>query len=207
MTPIAAVVFDYGGVLTFDPFEGLRDLEKELRLAPGALCDEFRGGALFREVELGRMPLRQFFKAWLTAIEARHGCVLDLGETVAAISRGGDANPAMVELVVRLHPYRLAILTNNVRESRATWEGKVPIERFEVVVDSSEVGLRKPDPAIYRLLLARLDLEGPAVAYVDDFEENLPPAAELGMRTVAFTTAEVCEAALAELGVKVGEPA
>jgi FMN phosphatase YigB (HAD superfamily) len=72
-----------------------------------------------------------------------------------------------------------------------------------VVIDSSEVGLRKPDPAIYELLLERLGLPGHEVAYVDDWEDNLAPAAALGMRTVLFTTAPDCEKVLAELGIAI----
>ncbi len=61
------------------------------------------------------------------------------------------------------------------------------------------MGLRKPDPRIYELLLARLGRPAAEVVLVDDFEENLGPAAALGMATVHFTGLDACRQALAEL--------
>jgi len=92
-----------------------------------------------------------------------------------------------------------ALLTNNVRE--AGWRTGFPFELFDVVVDSSEVGVRKPDPAIYRTLLDRLDRPAHEVAFVDDFTENLPPAAALGLATIAFVDEAQCRADLARLGL------
>jgi putative hydrolase of the HAD superfamily len=82
---------------------------------------------------------------------------------------------------------RLAVLTNNVREWQPRWRGPWRIdELFELVVDSSFEGVRKPEPEIYERTLARLGLPGDACAFVDDLEVNLPPAAALGMHTVHF---------------------
>ena len=205
MSAIKAIALDYGGVITVDPFIGLRTFEARLGCAPGSLCAEFRGGPLWRQAELGQLAMADFWEQWLTRIRDELGVEIELKEVFAEIGRGGDLNHEMTDLVDRLaRAYRLAIMTNNVRESRATWHEKVDIERFDVVVDSSDVGLRKPDPAIYTLLLERLGLSGPEVAYVDDFEENLEPARELGMHAVLFSSATQCEADLAALGVDVG---
>jgi epoxide hydrolase-like predicted phosphatase len=100
----------------------------------------------------------------------------------------------MVALVRRLHAdgLRLGLLTNNAREAKV-WKEQLPRECFDVVLDSSEVGLRKPDPRIYAVLLERLGLPADQVLYVDDFEENLPPATELGMQTYCFDNREGLE--------------
>jgi epoxide hydrolase-like predicted phosphatase len=201
---VEAVVFDYGGVICVDPFVGLAVLEHELGLPAGALSSEFRGGSNFREAELGRLPLAEFMRTWYADVARRWGVNLDSDATHAALRRGGDLNPATIDLIERLSTtYRMAILTNNIRESRGRRERMLPPGYFELVIDSSEVGLRKPDVEIYELLLARLDLEGPQVVYVDDFEENLAPAKALGMHTVLFTDATQCERALGALGVTV----
>jgi putative hydrolase of the HAD superfamily len=77
---------------------------------------------------------------------------------------------------------RLAVLTNNVREFRPLWWDMLPFEElFDDVVDSHEVGLRKPDPAIYTLTLSRLGVPAERAAFLDDVATNLTPAAELGM--------------------------
>ncbi|MGH7804741.1 MAG: HAD family hydrolase [Candidatus Binatia bacterium] len=204
---IRAVAFDFSGVMTMNPLGGLATLEEELGCAPGTLTAEFRGGDLFCECEVGRLPLAEFFTRWRAKLSEQHGREFDLEPILAVFRRAGAMNPETMDLIARLDPsVRLAILTNNVPEVRSGWQRKIPIERFAVVIDSSEVGLRKPDPAIYDLLLERLQLSGDAVAYVDDYEANLAPAAALGMRTIHFTTAPACEQALAALGVRFTSP-
>jgi putative hydrolase of the HAD superfamily len=60
-------------------------------------------------------------------------------------------------------------------------------ERFDAVIVSGEVGIRKPDPAIYLLAAGKLGLPAGACVLVDDVAANLPPAAELGMATIHHT--------------------
>jgi putative hydrolase of the HAD superfamily len=95
----------------------------------------------------------------------------------------------MLELLAELRDggYRLALLTNNVREWEARWRAMLPVdELFEVVVDSAFVGVRKPDPAIYRLTCERLGVAPERCVFVDDVEVNCTAAAELGMAAVRF---------------------
>jgi putative hydrolase of the HAD superfamily len=92
---------------------------------------------------------------------------------------------------------RLALLTNNVREWEPYWRPKLPVdELFEVVVDSGFVGMRKPEPGIYELMLERLGLPGDACAFVDDLEVNVAAAREHGMHGIVFRDADQ---AIAEL--------
>jgi epoxide hydrolase-like predicted phosphatase len=80
---------------------------------------------------------------------------------------------------------RLALLTNNVAEFGDHWRATFPIdELFEVVVDSSSVGLRKPDPAIYLLTLERVGTRPAATVFLDDNADNVRTARALGMETV-----------------------
>jgi putative hydrolase of the HAD superfamily len=81
---------------------------------------------------------------------------------------------------------RTALVTNNAREFRERWRALVPAdELFEHVVDSSEVGVRKPDPEIFRIALARLGDPAPErTLFVDDYEGNLVAARALGLRTL-----------------------
>ena len=76
---------------------------------------------------------------------------------------------------------RLAILTNNVREWQPRWRTPVAVdELFELVVDSGFEGIRKPEPEIYELTLARLGLPAEACAFVDDLEVNVAAAPRAG---------------------------
>jgi putative hydrolase of the HAD superfamily len=95
--------------------------------------------------------------------------------------------PATQALVAaaRRAGYRTALLTNNVREWEPRWRSMLPVdELFDVVVDSAFVGLRKPDPAIYRLTCDRLGVAPEACVFVDDLEANVAAARELGMTAV-----------------------
>ena len=82
---------------------------------------------------------------------------------------------------------RLALLTNNVKEFGSSWRATFPVdELFPVVVDSSEVGMRKPDSAIYEHTCALLEVEPSAAVFLDDLDENVAAAAALGIETVQF---------------------
>ena len=109
-----------------------------------------------------------------------------------------EPNLPMIDLMAELRDdgYRMAMLTNNVREWEPLWRAMLPVDEiFELVVDSAFVGLRKPDPAIYQLTLRRLrehdpealgDLEFSECLFIDDTEVNCDAARELGMAAVHF---------------------
>jgi len=103
-------------------------------------------------------------------------------------------NEPMLDLMRELRDrgYRLAILTNNVREWEELWRAKLPLDEiFDLIVDSAWVGMRKPDPAIYRLTLERLgQVEPSAALFVDDNELNVAAARELGMHAIHFRSNE-----------------
>jgi putative hydrolase of the HAD superfamily len=94
----------------------------------------------------------------------------------------------MVERARRLRSagVRTALVTNNAREFREGWRSLVPAdELFEHVVDSSEVGVRKPDPEIFRIALRRLGDPAPRrTLFLDDFEGNVTAARSLGIRAL-----------------------
>ena len=99
---------------------------------------------------------------------------------------GLHPNEEMIALMAELAGagYRMAILTNNVREWEPIWRAKLPVDEiFETVVDSAFVGMRKPDPAIYELTLERLDgIAAAECLFIDDTEVNCVAARELGIR-------------------------
>lgn len=101
--------------------------------------------------------------------------------------RGMVASSAMADAVrqVKAAGYRTALLTNISRGGEALWRGLFPVEElFDVVIDSSRVGLRKPDPRIYRLTCERLGVAPERCLFIDDLECNVSAAAELGMEVI-----------------------
>jgi putative hydrolase of the HAD superfamily len=103
------------------------------------------------------------------------------------VGRPMVTSQVMVETVrqVRAAGHRTALLTNNVREWELAWRALMPFdELFDVILDSSAVGLRKPDPAIYRLTCERLGLDPAECLFVDDLECNVAAARALGMEAL-----------------------
>jgi putative hydrolase of the HAD superfamily len=102
--------------------------------------------------------------------------------------RGVAIRDARVEAAraARAAGWRTGLITNNVREFGDAWRAMLPVdELFDVVVDSHQVGMRKPDPRIFRLALEQLGGVAPErTVFLDDFPGNLAAAKALGMRTI-----------------------
>lgn len=196
MSRIEAIVSDFGGVLTsplLDAFVGLQErrgipLEAfGAALARAAVQD---GGVnpLF-ELETGRLTEAQFVEKLGAALRAELGRDVDLARFGETFFEHLKPNEELFAFMRTLHGrgYRMAILTNNVREWEPLWRSMLPIdELFELVVDSGFEGVRKPDPRIYEVTLDRLGVAPQATVFLDDMEINCDAARELGMRAVWF---------------------
>ncbi|MGH2784733.1 MAG: HAD family hydrolase [Actinomycetota bacterium] len=196
---ITAVVFDFGGVLTSPPFERVSGFEVENGLPSGTILGSFSGPE-WDDLYIGKGSVREWMISLGRRIQADHGIRIDLRELGILMAGDGPA-PLMIETIAELHAkgMTLGILTNNVQE--VDWRERVPAELLDVVVDSSEVGLVKPDPNIYQVLLEKLGRPGEQVAYFDDVEENIPPARALGINAFLFTDPAQCRKELETLGV------
>ncbi len=98
-----------------------------------------------------------------------------------------EPNSPVIELVhdLRAAGLKLGVLTNNVLEFRPMWWGLLPFEElFDDIVDSHEVAMRKPNPAIYRLALERLDVAASRTVFLDDVQTNVDAANHVGLRGV-----------------------
>lgn len=199
---IDLVAFDYGGVLTAPPFTALLEYERELGLPEGALCAEFRGGPLMREAELGRRAVADVLQEWRTVIASTHAVQVDLERIYDSFRTAAAVNPYMIDLLDRID-LPLALVTNNLAETRQRWTRHLPVDRFCVVIDSSAVGIRKPDPEIWGLLVERAGRRPAEIVMVDDFEENIEGARAAGLSTVHFTDGPDCEVQLQSLGVPI----
>ena len=98
-----------------------------------------------------------------------------------------EPNHSVIELVHELKSsgFRLGVLTNNVRELRHAWWPMLDFANiFDDVVDSHEVGMRKPNRAIYELALNRLGVEAHRAAFLDDAKSNVDAASALGIHGI-----------------------
>jgi putative hydrolase of the HAD superfamily len=196
---VEAVIFDYGGVISVRLLGDLSGFEATMGYPTGGVTELMFGpsGAAdgevthdFHALEMGVLSLADY----LAGLERRAPEVLgrpldlDAYRTFTAASAIAVHWP-VVHRVRRLRDdgVRLALLTNNVREFGDAWRATFPVdELFATVVDSSEVGMRKPDPRIYEHTCALLDVEPTDAVFLDDNADNVDAAAALGLETVHF---------------------
>ncbi|MBV9797359.1 MAG: HAD family phosphatase [Solirubrobacterales bacterium] len=199
MSPIEAVISDFGGVLTsplLDSFAALQDSSgislEALGNAMAAIWKRNDAHPLF-ELETGRMTEAEFLAALSDELTAQLGRRTELHGFGERYFAHLDPNERMIEYMRELHGrgIRLAICTNNVREWEQLWRAKLPVDEiFDVVVDSAFVGTRKPEPRIYEITLERLGVAPHSSLFVDDVELNCNAARELGIAVVWFRSTE-----------------
>jgi putative hydrolase of the HAD superfamily len=191
---IDVILFDFGGVFTASPFDAVRlyaeevgiDVDVALGLCFGPY-DQDTDHAWHR-LERGEVTLTEA-REILVELAASQGHDIDPFQVLARMgSTVDDQRDAVVERTrqLRSEGYRTAIITNNVREFGDGWRGLVPVEElFEVIIDSSTVGVRKPDPRIFHLALDALGGVDPDRAvFLDDAAANVAAAQALGIHGV-----------------------
>ncbi len=190
---VDAVLFDFGGVITASsPFRLLGALgasgglseEETLELLLGPYHEDTDHP--FHRMERGEISGVAWFAEAATAMAAR-GVQLEPSQLVD-VFRSLGVHDVVVERVrsLRADGYKTAILTNNIREASETWRTMLDVDAlFDVIVDSSAVGMRKPNPAIYRHTLELLGgVEPEQAVFLDDAESNVVAARAIGMHGI-----------------------
>ena len=205
------VIFDFGGVITSSPFEAFNRMEAERGLPHNlvrrinAANPDGNAWALFERAEIDAARFDTLFADEAAAL----GHDLPGREVLALLI--GDVRPRMVAALdwLKANGYRIGCITNNVPSSGgdgASNTDRLPqiaaiMARFDHVVESSKVGIRKPDPAIYRMACEALGVAPTECVYLDDLGINCKPAAALGMAAIKVTSGDQ---ALADLEVALG---
>jgi putative hydrolase of the HAD superfamily len=182
---IEAVLFDFSGVLTTSPWPAISaSAQGDLDFLVGPYHDDTDHP--WHCLERGEITIAE----WMTAIQARadeSGRTVDFTPLQSLLSSLTVHDDVVAHIAaVRADGYRTALVTNNVREGAEAWRAMVPVDDlFEVVVDSSAVGMRKPDPAIFAHTLELLGGIAPERAvFLDDVEGNLAGARLAGLHTI-----------------------
>ena len=205
---IQAVLFDFSGVLTTSPWPAITaSAQGDISLLVGPYHEDTDHP--WHRLERGEITIRD----WLTAVQAdaeRSGRTLDLTPMQSLMTDLAVHDDVIEHIrLLRADGYRTALVTNNVREGASAWRAMIPVdELFDVVVDSSAVGMRKPNPAIYAHTLDLLGGVAPERAvFLDDVEGNLAGARLMGLHTILV--GDPPATALVELDVLLGraEPA
>jgi putative hydrolase of the HAD superfamily len=205
---IDAVIWDFGGVFTTSPFEAFARFEIERGL-PADIIRRTNANnhwenawAKFERAEVDLETFDQLFATESLALgaEVRGKDILPL--------LAGDLRPEMVE-ALRLVAAKLktGCITNNLPANaigslggRSIYIAEV-MALFDHVIESAKIGLRKPDPRIYRMMVEALGVDPRACVYLDDLGVNLKPARDMGMTTIKVVNAPQ---AIAELEAATG---
>jgi putative hydrolase of the HAD superfamily len=206
---IEAVIWDFGGVFTTSPFEAFnryeakRGLPRDLIRTINATNPHDNAWALFERAEINAAGFDVKF-----AEEARA-----LGHDVRGADilpqLSGDVRPAMVAALKACKDrFKVGCITNNMRDAgkgagmASSEEGASRVgyimDEFDAVIESSKVGVRKPDPKIYLMMCDLLAVRPESCVYLDDLGINCKPAAQLGMRAIKVVSEAQALAELAE---------
>jgi epoxide hydrolase-like predicted phosphatase len=195
------LLVDYGGVLTGNVFDAFNAFCAAEGLPHDAVRERFRSDPearnLLARLETGELDKPRFEAAFAALLGVRPERLVE--RLFAALGPDDEMLAAVAN--ARAAGVRTGLVSNSWGEGEV-YERERFAQLFDAVVISGEVGLRKPDPAIYRLALERLGLPAERVAFVDDLPGNLKPARALGMTTIAHRDTPGTLAALeAALGV------
>jgi putative hydrolase of the HAD superfamily len=203
---VRAVLWDFGGVILSSPFEAFASYERQNGLPEGLLRrlnatnPDTNAWARLERSEVDLAGFAELYEAEAAAAGHR----IDAGAVLALLS--GELRPAMVQALRRISGEGLvqACLTNNV----AGMEGVRPeladvMDIFDAVLESSKLGVRKPDPRFYDLALEAVGVAPAEAVFLDDLGINLKPARALGIHTIKVVSPDQ---ALAELEEVLGFP-
>ena len=206
---IEAVLFDFTGVVTGSPWEAIGDIGDDSGVEPAVVLELMLGpydqdtDHPWHRLERGEIELMAYA---VDVRERAQAAGLDLDfDRLRSLMVDLPVHEPVVERIraLRAEGYRTALVTNNVKEAGDQWRTKVPLdELFDVVVDSSAVGMRKPDPAIYHHALDLLGGVVPAAAvFLDDHPGNVVGARNAGLHAILV---DDVDRALSELDALLG---
>ena len=182
---IQAVLFDFSGVLTTSPWPTITaSAGGDMTFLTGPYHEDTDHP--WHRLERGEITIDE----WLAAVNAaaeEAGRTLDLTPMQTLLTDLAVHDDVVAHIGgLRADGYRTALVTNNVREAEAGWRAMIPVDDlFDIVVDSSSVGMRKPDPAIFTHTLDLLGGVAPdRAAFLDDVESNLVGARLAGLHTI-----------------------
>ncbi|MBL8647925.1 MAG: HAD-IA family hydrolase [Sphingosinicella sp.] len=207
---VKAVLWDFGGVITSSPFEAFNRYEASRGLPRDSIrrinaADPDRNA--WARLERSEIDA-DAFDALFAEEAAAQGYQIAGRDVLSLLA--GDIRPAMVAALDTLTAagIRIGCITNNAKVGRGAGMVADPekaraveaiLARFEHVIESAKVGVRKPDPRIYQMMCDALGVAPEACVYLDDLGINCKPAAAMGMAAIKVTSEAQALADLARL--------
>ena len=194
---VEAVIFDFGGVMTTSPFEAFARFERERGYPADIIRNTNAANHLenaWAKFERAEIDLDTFDRLFAEESLALGGAAVSGREVLPLLA--GDLRPEMVEALRRIKSEcKTGCITNNLpanaigsQSGRSFYVAEV-MALFDHVIESAKIGLRKPDPRIYQMMIEALGVNPADCVYLDDLGVNLKPARALVMTTIKVVSA------------------
>ena len=194
---IEAILFDFNGVLTTSPFAHMAALGTDAGVDGQVVLDLMLGpydedtDHAWHRFERGEITAAEY-GADLFQRAQEANVQLDFGSLADLMSRL-EIHDVVIDRIRALKKdgYRTGLVTNNVKEASKQWREMVPVdELFDVIVDSSEVGMRKPNPAIFQHAIELLGVAPERAVFLDDAPGNVAGAQAAGLHGILVDAAD-----------------
>ena len=185
-----AVIWDFGGVITSSPFEAFNKFELDNNLPKDiirTINSENPDDNAWAKFERNDIDINEFDTLFSKEADKK-GFQISGKQVVKLLS--GDIRKTMVDFLLSLKEnYKLGCITNNIQNSKDDKvnhlnQASQVMKIFDHIIESSKVGLRKPDPKIYYMSCDALGVRPEECIYLDDLGINLKPARKIGMTTI-----------------------
>ena len=185
-----AVIWDFGGVITSSPFEAFNKFELDNNLPKDiirTINSENHDDNAWAKFERNDIDINEFDTLFSKEADKK-GFQISGKQVVKLLS--GDIRKPMVDFLLSLKEnYKLGCITNNIQNSKDDKvnhlnQASQVMKIFDHIIESSKVGLRKPDPKIYYMSCDALGVRPEECIYLDDLGINLKPARKIGMTTI-----------------------
>ena len=185
-----AIIWDFGGVITSSPFEAFNkfelsnDLPKDIIRSINSENPNNNAWAKFERNDIGLDEFDELF-----SIESKKRGYEISGKNVVKLL-SGEIRESMVDFLLLLkNNFKLGCITNNIQNDKNERinhlsDASKVMEIFDHIIESSKVGIRKPDPKIYYMSCDALGVDPTECIYLDDLGINLKPAKKIGMTTI-----------------------
>lgn len=187
------VLFDFGGVFTESPFSAVEGMARDMGLDTAKFAELMFGAYHldnnhpWHRLERGEISFDQA-REDIMALGREVDMLVDPIDLLMRMAGGNLIRESMVQVLrdIKAAGYPVAIITNNVREFRDGWRALIPVDELvDRVFDSSELGVRKPDPAIFLKALDGMGgVDASRAVFLDDVEQNVLSARDLGMHGI-----------------------
>ena len=189
------VFFDFGGVFTASPFDAVSRFAENQGVDPGHFSATVfgqygvDGDHPWHRMERGEISLEQT-RSEIIALGEGRGFKADIYDVFASMGSDGGVNSALSDYCLKLRPAGITTVcvTNNVKEFGDGWRSLIPTDDiFDHIVDSSAVGVRKPEAEIFHIALEQAGADAGQVLFLDDFQGNFDAAQALGIDGILVT--------------------